>query len=258
MVFISNKFKAECKDIGNGNLLHLIDIENIDSQFESFIDASIVKICEGNTSTDLKTIKKRLKGYLDSKKGTTLEMGAIAEFFTHLYLNEIGFKQECLFLHLEEGGAIKKGFDGYYSFNSEEWIYESKSGSINTQGISHQGKIREAYNGIKDKVSGNVKNNPWQNAYNHASHIDVGSDPSIRHNLIKLRDDFINKKYYEIKNFNIMPGSTIFLEGNWESIKSPELKNKIIALVKQFDFKKINVVCVNKKSIKLFLDYLNK
>ena len=255
MVIKSNTFNSECKEISNGNYLHLINIEEIDSKLTSLIDKSIVTICEGNTDTDLNIIKKRLIKLLTSKRGTYLEMGTIAEFYTHLYLNEIGFNQEFLFLNLEEG-SIKKGFDGYYSLSNEEWIYESKSGSINTKNISHSGKIKEAYDDLKKKISGDAKNNPWQNAYNHASHVDVGSALNVRKNLRKLSEEFIKEEYHDINDFNVIPGSTIFLEGNWESLKPADLENKIKALITTFRFKKISVVCVNKKSLDLFWDYL--
>lgn len=255
MTFKSNAFNSECKEISNGNYLHLINIEEIDSKLESLIDKSIVTICEGDAATDLPIIKRRLINFLTPKKGTNTEMGAIAEFFTHLYLNEIGFKQECLFLNLEEE-SIKKGFDGYYSLLNEEWIYESKSGSINTKGNCHNGKVKESYEDLKKKISGEVKNNPWQNAYSHASHIDVGSAEEIRKNLKKLSHEFSKEEYHDIKNFNIIPGSTIFLEGNWECIESADLEIEIKTLITKFKFNKISVICVNKKSLELFWDYL--
>ena len=79
--------------------------------------------------------------------------GSIAEFIVHLYLKACGFSQECLFKNLEEG-SIKKGFDGYYTYSNEEWIMESKSGSIKTSGITHRAKIKEAYDDLKNKIDG--------------------------------------------------------------------------------------------------------
>jgi len=257
MTFKSDTFDVEHKKISSGNYLHLINIEEIDSRLESLIDKSIVTICEGKTDTALNIIKKRLIHLLTTKKGSNLEMGAIAEFFTHLYLNEIGFKQEFLFFNLEEG-SIKKGFDGYYSGSNEEWIYESKSGSINTKNISHRNKIKEAYDDLKKKIEGDVKNNPWQNAYSHASQMDVDCALGIRKNLKKFSEDFIKEEYHDIKNFNLIPGSTIFLGGKWECLNSADIENKIKALITKFKFKKIHIVCVNKKSLDLFWDYLNR
>jgi hypothetical protein len=255
MTFIKTAFNSEWKSLGDDNYLHIINIKEIDTELSSLIDESLVTICEGNSDTDIKTIKKRLVALLTPKRGTTLEMGIIAEFFSHLYLTASGFKQEFLFFNLEEGAA-KKGFDGYYSRDKETWIFESKSGKITSKNISHHSKINEAYIDLKKKISGDVKNNPWQNAYTHASQIDVESEENIRENLKKLSQDFTNGIHQNINNFNVMPGSTIFLEGTWESIDTaslePEIKNKTT----KYDFKKINIVCINKNSIDLFWDYL--
>ena len=248
---------VECKDLGNDNYLHLINIEKIDLTLEKFIDENIVNICAGNADTDLCVVKKRLINFLTPKKGKTSEMGSIAEFFTHLYLKEIGFNQEFLFLNLEEE-SLKKGFDGYYSYQNETWIYESKSGSSNTKDISHPKKVKESYNDLNNKISGNTKNNPWQNAYNHARHGDVGSSADVYKKLNKLSEEFTNKKFHNIKDFNIIPGSTIFMNGNWLDIKLSDIEPEIESLVSKFNFKKIHIICVNKKSMELFWDYLNK
>lgn len=253
----SNTFQVDCRNMGGDNYLHFINIEDITPELETLIDNSIVSICEGNTNTSLPIIKKRLITFLQPKKGTTIEQGAIAEFFAHLYLNEIGFRQECLFLNLEEG-SIKKGFDGYYSLGLEEWIYESKSGVSSTIGINHKDKIGEAYRDLKNKISNSQGNDPWRNAYMHASQIDVGTDATIRKNLKQLSEGFVNNVSYDIGNFNIIPGSTIFLEGNWEPIDGDDLGLKITQLLSNYDFKKINVICTNKKSLDLFWTYLNK
>jgi hypothetical protein len=255
MSFQSNVFDSECIDLKNGNNLHFINIPTLDENIIDHIDASIVSICEGATDTDINTIKLRLIADLSSKKGSTLEMGTIAEFFGHLYLTEIGFKQEFLFLNLEER-SIKKGFDGYYSHNGETWIYESKSGSIVTKGASHESKISLAYSDLKDKISGNPANNPWQNAYNHACQIDVGTAASIRKNLKELANTFTQGKRQHIASFNLIPGSTLFLEGAWSDIEVDSLVPKLEQLITTFTFSKIHIICVNKASVDLFWDYL--
>jgi hypothetical protein len=255
MNLVSNHFDSEARDLGGGNFLHCVNIEELDDDLVKFIDERIVSICEGCTLTDVAIIKKRLIQYLTPKKGQNEEMGAIAEFFCHLYLGELGFKQEFLYLNLEEG-SIKKGFDGYYSKSGETWIFESKSGSITTAGISHKAKVKEGYSDLKGKISGKVKNNPWQNAYSHASQVDVNCDVSIRNQLKCMADDFVLGKYRNIKNFNIMPGSTIFLGGAWQQIDSDDLEEELKEVIESFQFKKIHIVCVNKASVELFWDYL--
>ncbi|NLJ18995.1 hypothetical protein [Globicatella sulfidifaciens] len=127
-------------------------------------------------------------------------MGAIAEFNIHLYLKEQGYKQACTFFNLEEG-SIKKGFNSYYSRKDEEWIMESKSGKKDKNN-THWGKVKAAYDDLKDKFRGNVANNPWENAYNQASQIDVGTDISIRKKVKLLADNFTNKIYPGILNTN--------------------------------------------------------
>ena len=255
MTFESNIFNSECTDLGNGNCLHFINIPTLDETISAHIDANIIAICEGSANTDLTIIKQRLATFLSSKKGSTTEMGAIAEFFGHLYLTEIGFKQEFLFLNLEEG-SIKKGFDGYYTLGGDAWIYESKSGSIKTAGASHEAKIALAYSDLKTKISGESANNPWQNAYNHASHSDVGTDVSITKNLKALANLFTQGARQNIASFNIIPGSTLFLMGNWSDIDVIQLTPVLKQLVTTFSFNKIHILCVNKLSLELFWKYL--
>lgn len=251
----SKIFDSVCKDLGNGNQLHFINIPALDANITAHIDANISSICEGRAGTDLKTIKQRLVTFLTSKKGSPTEMGAIAEFFGHLYLTQVGFKQEFLFLNLEEG-SIKKGFDGYYSLGNETWIYESKSGALSTESATHESKVSSAYSDLKEKISGNTKNNPWQNAYNHASHIDVGTATSIRQNLKTLANAFTQNTCQDIGSFNIIPGSTLFLNNTWSRIDTNELTPKLLKLIDTFSFTKINIVCINKASIELFWAYL--
>ena len=132
-------------DIKDGVTAIVIDV---DEEFvQEQIAENIVSICEGNLETDLETIKIKLKDYLEPK-GIRIRRGAIAEFYIHLFLKSLGYKQHCLFLNLEEN-SIKKGFDGYYVFNGDEWIVESKSGASAT----HKSKIEEAYGDLKEKLT---------------------------------------------------------------------------------------------------------
>lgn len=252
-----NPFKsAHVLQLGNSNELHIVDIEDIDDDLKQCFDAKFIKICEGNSGTDLSLVKLRLRNFLGSKRGTTTELGAIAEFIVHQYLNEIGFEPQFLYFNLEEQ-SIKKGFDGYYFLNGEEWIFESKSGSITTQTISHPAKIREAYSDLKDKVAGKANNNPWQNAYQHASQIDVGAVTTVRQNIKALSDQYLKGVYYDVKDFNIIPGSTIFLDGSWVASDLVNLESQVKTLVEALDFKRIKVICVTKKSLQAFLTYLS-
>jgi hypothetical protein len=139
--------KPKIIQINQNVTLHIFELQEITDEIKSFIDSKIVNITNGTRKIDLKIVKTKLKNFLASKKGSTTEMGAIAEFFIHLYLSTQGYKQECLFFNLEEN-SIKKGFDGYYSKETLEWIMESKSGLSSTKGISHKSKIKEAYDDL--------------------------------------------------------------------------------------------------------------
>ena len=99
--------------ISDNAVLTIIDIENIDDATKAVLDENFVLICEGNSGSELSTVKTRVKNLFSTKSQEWI-MGATAEFFVHLYIRLTGFKQECLFLNLEEN-SIKKGFDGYYS-----------------------------------------------------------------------------------------------------------------------------------------------
>lgn len=256
MAVLSKSFTVAVKDLGNGNELCIVDIENIDDNLKKCLDERFVKICEGNSTSDLNYVKGRLISFLSTKRGSNIEIGAIAEFFIHLYLNEIGFEPQFLFFNLEEN-SIKKGFDGYYHLSGEEWILESKSGSISTVGLSHKGKIKESYDDLKDKLSGGGTNNPWREAYNHAGHIDVGTSIGILQKIKAFTVEYDKKLFHKIDDYNIIPGSTIFLEGTWATFDHVNLENEIKTLILTFNFKKIKIVCITKKSIDIFWDYLN-
>jgi hypothetical protein len=58
----------------------------------------------------------------------------------------------------------------------------------------------------------------------------------------------------DIGTLNIIPASTIFHEGNWDAeLIKPDLKS-ISIQSESFNYKKINIVCVNKKSIDALIE----
>ncbi|WP_027469440.1 hypothetical protein [Deefgea rivuli] len=237
--------------------LHVIDIQEVDYEFEKKIDDFLVSICEGESFSEIINVKKRLKDFLSTKTEST-RMGAIAEFFIHLYMRINGYKQEFLFFNLEEG-SIKKGFDGYFSKEDETYIVESKSGLMTTKNIKHEAKLKEAFSDIEKYVSGKSdkgSNNPWRNAYNHASHIDVGSSKAIRTQIKELSDLYDKNNFKKVEEFNIIPCSTIFLDGEWSGNFSDEILGDYKSLL-NFKGKSIKAVCITKQSIHLLNKYLS-
>lgn len=244
------------KDIDKHIHLSIVDIPQIDSDTREIIDDNLVAICEGDSDGNIHTVKTELIQLFENKT-EDWKMGAIAEFFVHLFIRSKSYKQEFLYRNLEEE-SIKKGFDGLFSKNGVFWLVESKSGSINTKNISHKSKIKEAMNDLRNKIAGiGQSNNPWRNAYNHASHIDVKASDSLRKNLKKLSDDFTKKTYGKIEDFNIIPCGTIFLNGTWKQFDSNEIFQDINDSRSSLYGKNILVVCMTQTTIDMFINYIN-
>jgi hypothetical protein len=252
-----SSFSFSKKDLKNGNTLFVIDIQTIDGALKDCLDRWFVKVCEGNRGIDLETVKARIRKFLETKTGSTIEMGAIAEFFLHVFLNEQGYEPQFLYTNLEEG-SIKKGFDGYYFYSGDEWILESKSGLSTTTGVSHGSKVKESYDDLKTKLAGDGSNNPWENAYKHASMLTVGADSNVRQNIDKLSQLYTKGIFQKIDDTNIIPGATIFLTGTWAPSDHNAIESEISDLVKKLTYKKVVVLCVTKTTLQLFLDYLKQ
>lgn len=256
MIYKSEVFDVNFELLNDENYFHFVNIEEIHAPLKDLIDQMISEICYGNPNRDIKIVKKRLLRLL--KDDPNHLMGAIAEFFAIIYLKSLGFKQEFLFTNLEENSA-KKGFDGYYTMSGEDWIFESKSGDKNSKGGTHYEKIGVAYRGLKNTIAGKgkKKNNPWENALNHSNIVNNNTESNLKKKLTKLADNFELEIYDNIKNHNIIPASTIYLNDDWEKINKAELATLLKQYFYDKDFNKLNVLCINKKTINLFLDYLN-
>ncbi len=212
---------------------------------------------------ELEDVKEEIRRFLiekkpknnDTGKETYTYIGAIAEFFIHLFLNYIGLKQECLFLNLEEK-SIKKGFDGYYSLNGETWIMESKSGYITSQNATHKEKLKISYKQLEDKITTNDPkvNNPWKNAFRHAQA--TQSNENILKELQVFSQQFIRKEINnDINDFNLIPCSAIYYFKDWEENKK-DILNEIKDAISELKYSKLKIICINKKFKKLFLNYL--
>ncbi len=190
-------------------------------------------------------------------------MALLLSFFCHLYLNQNDFEQHFIFKNLEETNSMKKGFDGVYQSQDEIWLYESKSSLPDTEGATHNANISEAFNDINKNLNGkkidSSKNpiDPWSNAINHASLLQVKPDMTLINNLNQFKKRFFNDDFEDIKNFNVIPSSTIFMEGNWKPISRNEIEQKLIRLTNRYNYNKMNIICINKKSVNNFLKYIN-
>lgn len=236
--------------------LHVMHIGEFDKEYIKIIDEEIVKICEGCSRSTIEEIKNRLLDYLKTKdlRG---RQGAISEFLIHLFLNKNNYKQDCLFFNLEDGSA-KKGFDGVYSKNNEIFLVESKSGGCLTKNISHLKKIRESYSGLEQYITGKSARrdgNPWINAYNHANHGDVKAQDNIIDKIWQLKKDFQNGNFSKVQDFNLVPCSTIYLNGEWSNLWSDNLLKEKMKLI-NLEGKKIKILSITNEDISNFMQYL--
>lgn len=239
--------------------LNFLNIEKYSSELLDLIKKEIGFIRNGSLSDeDLNDVKKKIKKWLDKKKkDNRAKNGFIAEFICHLYLRYINFEQYSLFKNLEENGP-KKGFDGLYILDDTMWLLESKS----TENIkkTHVSKINEAYKDVKEKLESseeNDLNDPWENAKNHIDNRNIKLNKLLSENVKKLTSDFINNKKHNIKEYNIIPSSTIYLNDNWEEINVEKLKDDFRTSLRNKKANKMIVLCVNKKSIEGFINFIN-
>lgn len=242
-------------EIDENKKIIIIDIENISQELENEINKYITEIWEGNTNGDISDVKKEILKYL-GEIGEEKKIGAIAEFFIHLYLKINQYEQYCLFQNLEEDKSFKKGFDGVYSYNKENWLVESKS-TENIE-LKHHSKILEAYNDLNKKVTGENRNNPWKNAYNHANLRDLDVPIEVRQTIKKLSKDYVNGKYTTIDRYNIIPCSTKFFEQDDDKENIDTTKQSVENKIESFEYRKIKAICVNSKIADLFIQYLRK
>jgi len=245
---------------------HFINIEDYDEAFKSFINSKIVSIYDTTfDDKDIELVKIQIKEWLQEKSADeNKKAGFIAEFVCHLYINHLNFEQHFLFTNLEEKGSMKKGFDGLYKLEDEMWIYESKSSISNTISANHNSNIGEAYRDVKAKLDGTKTNksgnpiSPWENAVHHAEIAKIKDNKTLIENLKEFRNRFLKKDFENMKNFNVIPSSTIFLEDRYSVIDNDDLKDKLEKLIKKYDYKKMNVLCINKRSVNDFIGYINE
>lgn len=237
--------------------LHVLDFTTFSESFTIKLKEHLINICTGESSSSLDIVKIRLKNFLSTKKEDT-QSGAIAELLIACYLKILGYKQEYLYFNLEEG-SIKKGFDGYYSNRGNTYIMESKSTLVSTKVKCHKNKVGEAYLDLKSYVEGKSKkgtNNPWRNAYNHASHSDVKSKKSVKQKLNALADNFDLKKFNLIEDFNIIPCSTIYSFPKESPCPNLSVLSQKLAFIDIKAKKKI-IICIKSNAISSFFNFLD-
>lgn len=254
-----NRYKIK---INENIILHFLNIDAYNPRLKNYIEESIHFIWNGDNeliedTDDIKITKKEILKFIDGKSDEQ-KIGIVSEFICHLYIRANKFKQHFLFRNLEEKG-MKKGFDGVYLINDDYFIYESKSSLETTLTATHNSNIGEAYRDLKGRIEGDdTTNDPWRNAYNHSNIRTIDLNQTISQTLKNLSKDYVNGTYSQIKDYNIIPSSTIYLGTRYSDIDKNTLKDNLVRLLSKYNFKSINAICINKKSIQNFIDYLNE
>jgi hypothetical protein len=240
-------------DLTDNNYLYIVDIKVIQPTLRRFIDRKICELAFGEHSGDLDRVKRRLRQFLNTKRGTVLEIGAIAEFFVHLFLIYRRLTPRFIVANLEEG-SLKKGFDGLYSHLNEEWLCESKSGSLSSENVTHARKVKEAYKDLQKKLAGEDTNNPWMNALRHAKN--VNSEPTLLKKIQKLSERYEDGDNLTIEESFIIPCATVYLDGE-PGVDDRLIERQVKSTVESFSYKGIRIVCITKESVAAFWAYLN-
>ncbi len=239
--------------------VNLIHVGDICDQFKNGLDQNLISICKGEYhENDLKYIKIELNDFFEGKKEDPNKlMGAISEFYAHLFFKSHGYTNKFLYLNLEEN-SMKKGFDGYYLKENDAWILDSKSGSHTTLNISHRQKILEANRSAKEQIEGRTNNNPWRNAFNHANNGDVKAEKTLLKTIQEFSNRYMDKEYATPNELNIILASTIFWFDSWSENTIDDLISELNDIEKNFGWKKVIVFCSNQKTYQDFLDYLKE
>lgn len=100
------------------------------------------------------------------------------------------------------------------------------------------------------------KNNPWQNAYNHASHIAVSADKTVIDKLKRLSNDYVKDIHLPLTDFNLMPCGTVFShDASSEQIKNEifkQIKNAVVSM----EYKKLCVIAISNRAYDAFLNFI--
>ncbi len=161
----------------NDNILKISILAGEKAEFKQFIENNLYIVVDGLGSlvTNKHAAQKIMDLVNEKVKNDITEnellknkaaKGFVAELFMALYFRYINAEQHYKFKNLEES-SFKKGFDGYYIIENEEWIAESKSLSVK----KHDTLINIAEKSLVDMLKGDTKNDPWYNAMNHCSAI---------------------------------------------------------------------------------------
>lgn len=228
------------------NIYHIV-LDDL-SEIEEIIDKEINDIWDSTIEYSLNEVKKEIYNVISTKTDEQ-KHGMCAEFFMHLFLRSLGYKQKCLFTNLEEN-SMKKGFDGFYECSNEFWIAESKCAILENK---HRNKIKEALDDIDNKVESTKGNNPWRNAIHHMAVKTEMKSGTLKSKVASLSKDYSNNIPHKSSEFNLIPVSTLFINNGQEEDEIFEEIKKVLSLR---EIKNMIVLCINNDIYDEFISYL--
>lgn len=270
MTLINSRFQQISNFLDNNQTSNLAikniealvsDIQVLTSSEKEYIEKNLVEISKGiDSNFDANIIADKIcstLGNYDSVAKTVLEpinvsrnSGFAAEFFLICILRNNGFEQNFCYRNLEENSP-KKGFDGLYTKNNENWLVESKS--AHSQNFNHLTTIKRAYSSLSQQLSGETNNDPWENAATHAK-VSRGNKSLVK-SLEELSMNHNKGKFFKMSDCNLIIGSTIVRKNN---IGIPTNIQEIIDNISTHGTKKEKVVMINLEYQNIFLEVMKE
>lgn len=236
------------------NITKLSILAGEKAKFKEFVESSLYIVVDGSGSIItnkhaaqkiMELINKKVNGDTSEEAllGNKAAKGFVAELFMALFFRYMNAKQEYKFKNLEEN-SFKKGFDGYYIIENEEWIAESKSSSVKR----HDALINIAEKGLVDMISGNTENDPWYNAMNHCSAI-IDRNISLVNKMKNLSEEYCNENYSLLSDHNIISFTTAYRDTSHEEITKA---------VNSKGFNKVKYICVDNLDISFIFEVVKE
>lgn len=109
---------------------------------------------------------------------------------------------------------------------------------------------------MEKKLTTKEKNNPWENAYNHAAHIAVAAEKTIIEKLKKLSNDYTKNIHLPLTDFNLMPCGTVFDHDASTDVIKNTIFEQVKTAIDSMKYKKLCVIAISNRSYNAFLKFI--
>lgn len=129
--------------------------------------------------------------------------------------------------------------------NPKVFLFENVKGMLNHDGSD-----------LEKKLTTKEKNNPWENAYNHAAHIAVAAEKTIIEKLKKLSNDYTKNIHLPLTDFNLMPCGTVFDHDASTDVIKNTIFEQVKTAIDSMKYKKLCVIAISNRSYNAFLKFI--